>query len=45
MTYTCNSDYVFTLDSSKERICQPSGDWSDEKIQCGEDGKRIVNTQ
>ena len=45
VTYTCNSNYVFTLDSSKERTCQPSGDWSDEEIQCGEGGKGNVNIQ
>ena len=43
VTYTCNSNYVFALDSSKERTCQSSGDWSDEEIQCGEGGKGNVN--
>ena len=45
VTYTCNSNYVFALDSSMERTCQPSGEWSDEEIQCGEGGKGDVNIQ
>ena len=45
VTYTCNSGYVFTLDSSKERTCQPSGNWSDEKINCGKGEKRNVNKE
>ena len=38
-TYDCNSKYAFTVDSSKERICKSSGNWSDEIIECGECGE------
>ena len=41
-TYDCNFKHAFTVESSKERICKSSGNWSDEIIECGECGKRIV---
>ena len=39
--YACNSNYVFTVNSSMERICQSFGNWSDEIIECGKDGKNL----
>ena len=42
-TYSCNSNSAFTVSSSKERICQSSENWSDEKIECGEGGKKCVS--
>ena len=41
--YSCNSNSAFTIRSSKERICQSSENWSDEKIECGEGGKRCAS--
>ena len=43
--YTCNSKFAFTLDSSMERTCKSSGEWSTEIIECGECGKRSVSFQ
>ena len=40
VTYSCNSNYTFTIDSSMERTCKSSGSWSDETIECGECGKK-----
>ena len=33
--YACNYKYAFTVDSSVERTCQSSGEWSTERIECG----------
>ena len=41
--YTCNSNYTFTEGSSMERICQSSGKWSDETIECGECDERNIS--
>ena len=40
VTYSCNSNYTFTIDSSMERTCKSSGSWSDETIECGECEKK-----
>ena len=41
-TYTCNFKYAFIVDSSMKRTCNSSGKWSNERIECGEFGKRSV---
>ena len=33
-TYTCSSKYAFTVNSSIERACQSSGEWSNETMEC-----------
>ena len=43
--YTCNSKFAFTVDSSMERTCKSSGEWSTERIECGEFWKRSVYFQ
>ena len=43
--YSCNSKYAFTVNTSKERTCKSSGEWSNEIIECGECGKRSVSFQ
>ena len=35
-TYMCNYGYEFSENSNMERICQVSGNWSNEIIQCGD---------
>ena len=40
VTYTCNFQYTFTVYSSMERTCKSSGKWSNDRIECGEFGKR-----
>ena len=44
VTYTCGCNYEFTVGSSMERTCQSSGNWSDEPIECSEDGNFLCSS-